>query len=165
MFKFISCACMALLLTGCAATPSTGADSVFVDQTQAYYTVYAGIPDEKLAETRARLTKAPPGVELIPLGTFKQNLDRYINSRILRDDYPGSETAAGILALVQKFPEKPIGLTWNGGIAISFNDFRYAKRLYARYNADPAQASADRTPSSHPDPLNPRKHLASMLGW
>jgi len=95
----------------------------------------------------------------------KINVDKYVRGRIAKDDYPGSGVVSGIVALLDKYPGGPIGLTWNGGVAITYNDYQHAKKTYQKYLADPSEYERTRTHDPRLDPVNPRGHLGPLLGW
>lgn len=165
MLRLLSVVSILMLMFGCASVPLSGGDFVLIDRTDDAYTVYAGIPKNKLGEIQAKLANAPQGITLVTWEAFSRNSDEYVKTRIVKDEYPESRTTAGVVELVRKFPGTPIGLTWNGGIAITHMDYQHAKRIYARYKADPA--SYERIGKGEPraDPINPKSHLGPLLGW
>jgi hypothetical protein len=69
---------------------------------------------------------------------------------VRRDDFPGQPTIPGILCLLRKAPA-PWGITWNGGIALTRNDYDYARRSYA----------SQEPPAAH-SPVDPRGHLPAF---
>lgn len=154
-----------VLVYGCASLPLSSSDFVLIDRTDDAYAVYAGIPKEKHDEIKAQLSTAPQGIDLVAWQVFVKNSDDYIKAKILADDYPGSRTIPGVVELVRRFPGTPVGITWNGGIAITTRDYQHAKRLYEQYKADPASYERIRKPDSHADPINPKSHLGPLLGW
>ncbi len=140
-------------------------DFVVVDGTEKAYTVYALIPKNRLDEIRAKLSNVPQGIVLLSWETFMQNSDKYIKAQIAKNEYPESRAIAGVVKLVRKFPGTPIGLTWNGGIAITYNDYQHAKSIYEQYKADPAMYERNRNRDPRNDPINPKGHLGPLLGW
>jgi hypothetical protein len=154
-----------MVVLGCASIPLSGGDFVLIDRTEEAYTVYAGIPKNTLGDITARLSNAPHGIALTTWEAFTQESDKYVKAQIVQDEYPESRTMAGVVELVRKFPGTPIGLTWNGGIAITSNDYQHAKRLYGQYKTDPASYERTRHRDPRADPINPTRHLGSLLGW
>jgi len=159
-------ATMVLALLGACATPSLNDDSGFVaiDRKEPAYTVYVGIPAEKLEETRRRLAREE-GWELVPWTVFRNDPERYVGARIARDDYPGSRAAEGVVRLIQKYPGNPVGLTWNGGIAITYADYRHAKKTHELYVSSPTDYERSRITDPRRDPVHPKVHLGPLLGW
>lgn len=152
-----------VLLCGCATIPRSGPDYVVIDRKEAAYTVFVGIPDKRLDAVKTKLS-GDHGVDLVAWEAFNQGKDTYISARILKDEYPGSGAVAGIIELVRKFPENPIGLTWNGGVAITLRDYQHAKRTYQQYQANSADYERTRIRDPRADPVNPRTHLDPLLG-
>lgn len=141
---------------------------VVVDHSEPAYAVFMAVPtdmpQEELEELRSQLGERE-NVELVPWKEFLEKKSRLVDSRILKDEYPGSRAREGIGEVLRRYPKTPIGLTWNGGIAMSFNDYEHAKRMYKAYRADP-EAYARRKPEDPAaDPVNPRAHLGPLLGW
>ena len=165
MFRLLSVVPVLMLIFGCASIPLSSGDFVLIDRTEDAYTVYVGISKNKLDENKIKLTIAPQGIALVTWEAFIQNSDKYVKTQIVKDEYPESRTTAGVVELVRKFPGNPIGLTWNGGIAITYLDYQHAKRIYEQYKADPAsyERIAKRDPRA--DPINPKGHLGPLLGW
>lgn len=152
-------------LVGCATTPPhlTDRDFVVIDTSRPAYTVYLGIPADRYEAVRSRLELAQTAsVQMLSWEAFSADPDRYVASRIQRNDYPDQKTVPGILELLKRFPGTPIGLTWNGGIAITRNDYHYAEQTYQRYLANP---SAEVREDPRKDPVNPKAHLGPLLGW
>lgn len=152
-------------LVGCATTPPqlTNRDYVVIDTSRPAYTVYVGIPADRYEAVRSRLELAQTSsVQMISWEAFSADPDRFVSARIQRNDYPDQKAVPGILELVRRFPGTPIGLTWNGGIAITRNDYHYAEQTYRRYQDDP-KVAVRAGPSQ--DPVNPKAHLGPLLGW
>lgn len=145
-------------------TPLTVDDFVAVETTAPAYTVYVGIPRAKMQAIRASLGNER-GVQIVPWRLFEGDPTKFVRSRIVKDEYPGARAVQGVVALVRAFPLTPIGLTWNGGVAITRNDYRYAARMYQRYRADAVEYERTRNRDPRTDPLNPNSHLGPLLGW
>lgn len=158
-------ALMLIGMAGCATTPAqlTNRDYVVIDTSRPAYTVYIGIPADRYEAVRSRLELAQSAsVQMLPWETFSANPDRFVAARIQRNDYPDQKTVPGILELLHRYPGSPVGLTWNGGIAITCNDYHYAEQTYQRYQADP-KVKVRAAPGK--DPVNPKAHLGPLLGW
>jgi hypothetical protein len=136
---------------------------VIIDRKEAAYTVFASFPTNKLEAVRAQLGNDK--VAAVSIQEFRQNLDKRVKSGILKDEYQGSNVVAGILALIQRYPETTIGLTWNGGVAITYNDYQHARRTYQKYVSNPIEYDRTRIRDPRADPVNPRGHFGQLLGW
>jgi hypothetical protein len=150
-----------------AHPPKFVVKQIAIDRKEPAYTVYVGIPEgdlpeemEKEIEEFKRLAKEE-GMDMVGLNQLKEETNNYIKARIVKNDYPDSGVANRIVKLIEKFPGVPFGLTWNGGIAFTYNDYQYAKRRYQQYLANPAEYEPERDPRA--DPVNPKGHLP-LLG-
>jgi len=161
----LACTAAALSLTLVCSSAAHSQGHVLVDGTEPAYTVYAAIPNEKVGEIEAKLTNGPKEVALVEWEKFAGAAKQYVGARIVRNDYPQSRTVEGIVALVRKYPGTPIGLTWNGGIAITYNDYQYAKQIFERYRADPVAYARNVVVDPSRDPIRPESHFGPLLGW
>jgi hypothetical protein len=100
-------------------------------------------------------------VEMVSFEQFAQNQTKIIDSRIIRNDYQGDRTAEGIVALVKKYPGTPFGVTWNGGMAYTRNDYQAARNSFELFN----KSGNFTKPEPEKDPAAPMNHLKPMLGW
>jgi hypothetical protein len=148
-----------------ASLPAWATDHalVVVDTSERAYTVFMAVSAKDLDRVRSQ-TAGRQGVAIIARSKLEQEKKHYIASRILRDEYPSSGAVDGILALLAKYPDAPFGLTWNGGIAFTYNDYAHATKLYEAYLKDPAEYVRAGTPHPHVDPINPKGHLGPLLG-
>jgi hypothetical protein len=141
---------------------------VIVDRSEPAYTVYVaveeGTPAEELGQLRSRVAQSKDA-ELVTWTDFRTDRRKYIDSRILVDDYPDSKVAKGILELLRRYASTPFGLTWNGGIAVTFNDYQHAKRSYEAHLSDPGEPADRRVDDPSRDPNNPQAHFRALLGW
>ncbi len=128
------------------------------------YTVLAGISKEKVDAAKIKI-QDKKGLEIVRWDDFAQNLDKYVKSKIIKDDYPGSKVVEGIRDLLIKYPGTPVGLTWNGGIAITVKDYRHAETTYKEYQNNPAEYELLKIQDPRLDPVNPKNHLGPLLGW
>jgi hypothetical protein len=83
----------------------------------------------------------------------------------VHDDYPESKVVEGIIELLRRYASTPFGLTWNGGVALTFNDYEHAKRIHKKYLSDPEEYAATRLEDPRRDPIHPKAHFAALLGW
>jgi hypothetical protein len=164
VFRLLFMAPVLMLLIGCASVTVSGGDSVLIERTEVGYTVYAFLTKDMLGKIKAELSNAAKGIDLIAWETFVEKGDKYIKSQIVKDEYPESGKVAGIVELLRKFPGTPIGLTWNGGIAITRIDYEHAKRTYEQYKTDPVSYERNRNRDPRADPVNPKGHLGPLLG-
>jgi hypothetical protein len=141
---------------------------VLIENKEAAYRVYFGIPkdikDEELAEIQA-IVSAEEGVSLVSWVDFEQNLDELVTDGIIKNEYEDSQVAEGIAELIQMYPMTPFGLTWNGGIAFTSNDYEHTKEIYQQYLTDPDKYEETRNRDPKGDPINPQNHLGPLLGW
>lgn len=155
----------ALIVVPCLPLEAVAAaDFVIIYKKQAAYTVFVGISQAKLDAVKAKLANEPD-TSLLTWEVFSHHTDKYVKAQIVRDEYPDSRTVSGIVELIRKFPDTPIGLTWNGGIAITHNDYRYAINTYKQYQSDPTAYLRLRKQDPRVDPVNPKGHLRPLLGW
>lgn len=165
MLRLLSAMAVMVLVAGCATVQIPAVDAVLIDGTEASYTVYAGIPKDKVDAVKVKLRDAPPGARLVAWDDFVRGRDKYVTARIVKNEYPGSRAEEGVVALIRKYPGTPIGLAWNGGIAITYNDYQHARRTYEQYKEDPALYEKTRNRDPRADPVNPAAHLGPLLGW
>lgn len=144
-----------------AITPAqAGSDVVFIDYSDPAYTVYAGMPAERAEEVKRKMVGKP--VEALPFDEFSTNREKFISQKIVKDEHPNGRAVEGIVELVRKYPNTPFGLTWNGGIAFTRNDYQFAKSRFELFGKD--QEEYLRTMPKL-DPVDPKNHLKPLLGW
>jgi hypothetical protein len=96
---------------------------------------------------------------------FREESTTRLSGLVLKNDYPDIDLRAALLELLIRFPGKPIGITWNGGIAITANDYREAETRLSRFREDPARHERERPTDPAGDRLHPLNHLGPLLGW
>jgi hypothetical protein len=140
---------------------------VIIDQTENAYTVFYGLPEwmdkKEIEEIKTKIKKEKVGI-VIEWEQFRQNTDTYVDSRIIRNEYGDIPVARGIVELIEKYRLTPIGLTWNGGVAITRNDYEHARETYNKFMVDYYEYERMKKESSY-DPVNPNWHLGPLLGW
>jgi hypothetical protein len=135
---------------------------VVIDHSEPAFIVFTGIPKrlekKKVEEIRQHVATRNTAA-MLTWQQFLQRVDEYARSVVLRNDYPKVNVVDGIVCLVasEKGAGAPWGLTWNGGIALTFNDYQHARKSYKAYKEDPASYKPIRDPRR--DPVNPRGHL------
>ena len=95
---------------------------------------------------------------------LRREADQFVAAGQKRNDYPGIELTQGVLDLLQAYPSTPIGVTWNGGLAFTYNDYQHAKRMLEKFQQDPAAYEAERPKDRQRDPVHPLNHLDALLG-
>lgn len=128
---------------------------VVVDESEPPFIVFTGIPDDtdetKLDEIRDAAASRDR-VTLLSWDEFVEGLTGYASTVMLRNDYPDINTTDGLACLVARMPGSPWGLTWNGGIALTFSDYQHARSSYSGYVAAP---DTYRPRDARADPVNP----------
>jgi hypothetical protein len=113
---------------------------VIVEQNESAFTVFTGIPEdtgeEVLEDLRTRAAEHEKA-SLLGWEVFMSSIDELARSTMLRDDYPDTDSVAGLVCLLATQPGAPWGLTWNGGIALTYNDYQHARKTYETYTNDP----------------------------
>lgn len=141
----------------CVAGP--GASYVVVEQIEPSFIVFTGIPKdidkEKFEKIKDAVAK-DDHAQMFEWQEFTKRVQAYADSIIVINDYPDISTTEGLLCLLKKAPGAPWGLTWNGGIALTYNDYQHARRTYASYKENP---KAHKPLHPRGDPVNPRGHL------
>lgn len=166
-------------LTGCMTNATKPADAntvhqrtdvaiasasnfVVVDQGEKAFTVFTGIPKNIDKDELERIEQTVSGRDTLIMLSWEQFLEsvnEYAGSVILINDYPSIRVVDGIVCLVasRQGTGAPWGLTWNGGIALTRNDYNHARQTYALFKENPASYKPIRDPRR--DPVNPGGHL------
>ena len=135
---------------------------VVIDQSELAFIVFTGIPPnigkETFEEIKLKVSSRET-LRMLPWEQFLESVNEYARSVILRNDYKNIRIVDGLVCLVasKQGTGAPWGLTWNGGIALTFNDYQHARRTYESYKANPASYKPIR--DSRRDPVNPGGHL------
>ena len=116
----------------CTAGAYAGSDAVLIDTSEKAYTVYAGLPTDRAEAAKSKLEGKP--VDMVQIDQFAENSTKIIGSHVVRNDYPGERIEEGIVALIKKYPGTPFGVTWNGGIAYTRNDYQAAKKAFESFS-------------------------------
>lgn len=139
------------------------ASFVLVDQSESAFTVFAGIAkdtnERELEEIRSKVANQER-VSMLTWNEFTASVNKYARSTIVRNDYPNVSVVDGLVCLVGRTPGAPWGLAWNGGIALTFNDYEHVRQSYESYKANPDAYRPMRDPRA--DPVNPGGHLPAF---
>jgi hypothetical protein len=132
-----------------AAEPS----QVIVDPSRGYATVFISLAEGD--SPKALLEQE--GAFNVGWSEFKAHPEKYITAYIRRNDEPGVDVSAGLLLLLKENPGQRFGLTWNGSLAFSSEDFRFAEGSYRQYRDDPEVVAvpAERRRSPGRAPITP----------
>jgi hypothetical protein len=118
------------------------------------------LPPEMFQEIKDNL-KPEKGAYLVTWGDFKRNPQKHVQPCIRRNDYPEVDVAGGLALLLERYEGLPFGLTWNGGLALTRNDYQHASQTYATFLKDPR--SVARAKDIRADPVHPANHLGPLL--
>lgn len=164
MWKHLLSVCVLLIIESCATPPIKGDPNnvVLVDTSEPAYTLFIAVSPQHLAQLKESV---PAQIEIVHWQQFLAATDRYVASRIIEDEYPGSGAVEGIIELLEKYPGMLFSITWNGGIAFTKNEYEYAKSTYITYTTDAADYERTRIKDPLADPVNPSEHLGSLLEW
>ena len=148
-----------------ATTPieKTELGHVIVDHAGPAFMVVMGVPAGDELEGLEQTAELLPEVQLVPWEDFQADLDGLVTSRILKDEYDADTTVDDLVAAIQAEPSTPIGLTWNGGIAVTETDQQFAIEGHDLWTEDPDAYEAQR-PERPGDPIHPDNHLPLYLG-
>ena len=147
-----------------AAAAAGPADYVAVIASDVAFTVFTAFPANRLAEVSAAYAEKE-NVEIYQWSDFETKALQLVKSRVLKDEYPDSQVAYGITRLLRQYPGNPFGVTWNGGVAITTNDYQHAARGYETYEKNPSEYERSRPRDLREDPIHPQAHFAPLLGW
>jgi hypothetical protein len=109
--------------------------------------------NEKIAQTE--------GISLMSWDEFKGDPAKHIKSQIRRNDYMEVDVVRGLSQLLERYERTPFGLTWNGGLAVTGNDYQYSARSYKAFTNNPNTFS--READRRKDPVHPDNHIEPLL--
>lgn len=142
---------------------SSASEFVVVDRSEPAFIVFTGLPKslskEQLQDIKQKVSSREQTLRILTWEQFLESVDRYARSVMLRNDYPNIRVVDGLVCLVasKQGAGAPWGLTWNGGIALTFNDYQHARRTYEAYKGNPTAYRPIQDPRR--DPVNPGGHL------
>jgi hypothetical protein len=138
---------------------------VIIDRTNPAYTVFTGIPkdaSEKRIDELASEISTNKNMQMMSWTRFYNSINKLAHATIVKHEYLQYGVIDGIACLIGKSPETPWGLTWNGGIALTQNDYRQAETSYQLYQEDPKKHNQRGIPDPRGDPINPAGHLPAF---
>ncbi len=136
---------------------------VVVDSSESAFIVFTGIPKSIGGDQLEKIKQMVSSRETLTMLSWDQFLDgvnSYAHALILTNDYPDVRLIDGLVCLLasEKGSGIPWGLVWNGGIALTFNDYQHARRTYISYKGNPMEYQPIQDPRM--DPINPSGHLS-----
>lgn len=138
---------------------------ILIDVSVPVYTVFMTLPKDfppdELTRIKTRIANQK-GFELLRWEQFQPQAERYIASRLVKNDYPEIALLTGLLDMLIQYPGTPVGVTWNGGIAITAMDYQYADKMYQTYQADPEAYERTRKKDPKADPVHPQHHFDAL---
>lgn len=174
---FCAAALFISLLSGCASSPNgskqpnaasvVAAEPTYlvIDRSKPFVTTYIRVPKiispEQLADLKEHV-KNTPSSSLENFADFEAAPGAYITAVILRNDYAEIDTVGGLKALLERYDGAAFGVTWNGGLALTENDYMYSSATYVAYRVD--KSAVTRKPDRRADPVHPNNHLEPLLG-
>lgn len=145
--------------------PTSNPDFIVIDREQRAFTVFISITNEQLNEIMTEVSNNEK-IEIVKWEDFNQNIDKFIKTQIIKDEYLKSRAVEGIEELVFRYQGLPFGLTWNGGIAVTKMDYDHAKNTYQKYKeANSKEDNIFKIQDPRADPVNPQHPLGALLCW
>lgn len=164
-FLRILFAVVSLLAASLGAAHAADVAEVFIDGRDPAFVVVQGVAADAppLARQEMASYATLDNVSLVPWDAFRQEAEVLLKPHILKDEYPGAALALNIVALVKAYPGRPFAVTWNGGLAASFQDYQHAVSTYRAFQENAEGYERARPADPRLDPLNPANHLPGLL--
>lgn len=165
---FLKHASTVLLATSAMATSIATAREpgyVIIDPSDVYATTFISIPASSSAseiEGFKKNLQQRKAAKLITWAEFKSTVKQEVSANVRRNDYSDVDVTAGIIQLLTQHQKTPFGLTWNGGIALTGNDYKHALRTFESYRANPT-APAPKNIDRSRDPIHPLNHFSALI--
>lgn len=148
-----------------AAAPAPAAPTwVLINTRRPAFVVYSALdPDTSAARLSAarRNAQADGQIDLVAWDAFVAAPAEQISQRIVRNDYPEINIEQSVIELLRRYPGKLFGVTWNGGLAVTATEFKYAQSTLAQYRSNPA--AVVRKGVGEDDPVYPLSRVTRML--
>jgi hypothetical protein len=144
--------------------PISNPNFIAIERKQEAYTVFAAITNEQFNKIMTEASNNDK-IEVVKWENFNQNIDKFVKSQIIKDEYLESRAVEGIEELLFRYQALPFGLTWNGGIAFTRMDYNHAINTYQKYKANSNESNIFKTQDPRADPVNPQNHLGPLLCW
>lgn len=157
---FLSSIALLALQAKLAAEPT----HVVIDPSDQHTTTFIGVPKAVPADEFQKIKDSlvqRKGAYLLTWSDFKSDPPKHIRPYIRRTDYADIDVVGGLVRLLERYDGTPFGLTWNGGLAVTENDYRHSAGTYATFLSDPASF---RVLERRGDPVHPANHLEPLLG-
>ncbi len=136
----------------------TKAKYVLIDRSESAHTVFIGITSQQaLDDMQSRIKET--NSEVMTWSEFLDNIQQISHSTIIKHHYMQYGVVDGIVCLVGRSPGSPWGLTWNGGIALTWNDYRHSKENYQSNAENPEKYDLEAERDPRTAPINPAGHL------
>lgn len=114
--------------------------------------------DVSAQELQALRMKAPKyQSEIVTWAEFIKRAPDYARAAIIKNDYPSYNVAVIAVCLMKRLPG-PWSITWNGGVAFSEEDYRWAKAQYDLFTSDGGKLY--KKPSA--EPIDPKWWQAQL---
>lgn len=136
---------------------------IVIDHREKALTIFYMIPKEAIDRVKAAI-EVKKDIDIITLEEFMNRSYDFVTSRIIRNEYEGAQIEQLVVNFLHKHAGAPIGVTWNGGIALTDNEAAYAKETYQLYTVDPENYERKKVQGPQADPVNPRRNLGLKFG-
>lgn len=153
----------ALLVFAAYAAHATEPTHVAIDPSAQHTTYFVALPKSLTAEQLQNLNRAlaeRKGAFMVSWDEFKADPKRYVQQFIRRNDYPEVDVVNGMTRLIERYAGTEFGLTWNGGLAVTQNDYKHASQTYRLFLKD---SDLPKRPEQRADPVHPSNHLEPLL--
>lgn len=155
---------MTMLLTlGAHAALAAEPTHVAIDPSAQHTTYFVALPKSLPAEQFQGLEKTlteRKGSFIVSWQEFKADPTRYVRQFIRRNDYPEVDVVNGLARLIERYEGTEFGLSWNGGLAVTQNDYRHSAQTYRMFLKDP---SLPKRLERRADPVHPLNHFEPLL--
>jgi len=135
---------------------------VMIDARQPAYTVLIGIPRENVEQVKKQPKE--DGVTILSWKAFDADAETLLAKGISKNEYPDIPLAKGIVALLKLYPATPFGVTWNGGVAVTYADYKHAEKMYELYQKNADEYEQKKPKDRKSDPLHPENQFGALLG-
>lgn len=133
---------------------------VVIDTNNPAFTVFISRSFKQLSQSAVR--EIIDHINVLDLNEFLNNAPRHIQQHIKFDAYKDGRIVGAFCNALKKKPI-PIGLTWDGGIAFTYGDYRYAEQTYKKYKHNPEEYMREQDASA--DPVRPSNHIPFLLNF
>ncbi len=138
---------------------------IIMDKSQPAYRVFTSVSKNSSNKQIAELEEFVNDNEFIlKLETedFYNNIEDHTFAGIVENQYQSEIISGNLQDFLEKNFNTPIGITWNGGISFTFNDYQEAEQKYQDYLDNPQEYLAKPLPSLKMDPHHPLNHFPPL---